>query len=205
MTVESLLSYCKPFYPGWRDEDLAQLIGEYELPLGRRIRQLSRGMRIKAALAASLAYRPKLIVLDEPFSGLDILVREQLIESIVERTPEATAFLASHDLAEMESFATHIAYLQEGCLQFVEEMTNLTARFREVEITLDAPAGLPQDLSPRWWSVEQSGVVVRFIDSQYESTRTDAEVRARFSGVRDVTVRGLSLRAIFLALARARR
>ena len=70
-------------------------------------------MRVKASLASSLAYRPKLIVLDEPFSGLDVLVREQLIESILGRTPEATVFLSSHDLAEIESFASHVAYLNE--------------------------------------------------------------------------------------------
>src|SRR5438094_5454673 len=104
-------------------------------------------MKVKAALAPSLAYRPRLIVLDEPFSGLDVLVREQLIESIVERTPEATVFLASHDLAEIESFATHIAYLNEGRLQFVEEMTALADRFREVEVTSDAP---PSDVPSSW-------------------------------------------------------
>src|SRR2546426_4247045 len=110
MKVGYFLSYCKPFYPAWRDEDAAELVRTYDLPLDRPLKALSRGMRIKAALAASLAYRPRLIVLDEPFSGLDVLVREQLIETIVERTPEATVLLASHDLAEIESFATHIAY-----------------------------------------------------------------------------------------------
>src|SRR5947209_12488378 len=113
MTVGAFLQYCRPFYSGWREEDAAELVRAYDLPLGRPLKSLSRGMRVKAALASSLAYRPRLIVLDEPFSGLDVLVREELIESIVERTPEATVFLASHDLAEIESFATHIAYLNE--------------------------------------------------------------------------------------------
>lgn len=95
--------------------------GLYELPLERKLKSLSRGMRVKAALASSLTYRPRLVVLDEPFSGLDALVRDQLIESILERASEATVFLASHDLAEIESFASHIAYLDEGQLRFVEE------------------------------------------------------------------------------------
>src|SRR5204863_3509551 len=94
MTVKAFLQYCKPFYPDWRDDDAAALVRAYDLPLDRPLKALSRGMRVKAALASSLAYRPSLIVLDEPFSGLDVLVREQLIESIVERTPEATVFLA---------------------------------------------------------------------------------------------------------------
>ena len=109
MTVGAFLAYCKPFYPEWRDEDAAALVKQFDLPLDRPLKALSRGMRVKAALAASLAYRPKLIVLDEPFSGLDVLVREELIESIVERTPEATVLLASHDLAEIESFASRTA------------------------------------------------------------------------------------------------
>jgi ABC-2 type transport system ATP-binding protein len=78
-------------------------------------------------------------VLDEPFSGLDVLVREQLIESILDRTPEATVLVCSHDLAEIESFASHVAYLNEGRLEFVEEMGALTDRFREIEITLESP------------------------------------------------------------------
>ena len=80
---------------------------------------------MKTSLAASLAYRPRLLILDEPFGGLDVLVREQLIETILERTPELTVLLASHDLGEIESFATHVGYLNQGRLEFVEEMSVL--------------------------------------------------------------------------------
>jgi ABC-2 type transport system ATP-binding protein len=136
-------------YPSWDGALAAELIRQFELPLDRRLRALSRGMKVKAALAASLAYRPRLIVLDEPFGGLDVLVREQLIESIVDCTPEATVLLASHDLAEIETFATHVGYLNEGRLEFVEEMGSLNARFREVEVTLEAPPGTAFPDSPR--------------------------------------------------------
>ena len=203
MTVGYFLSYCKPFYPTWNDSDAAQLIRAYELPLDRPLRALSRGMRIKAALAASLAYRPRLIVLDEPFSGLDVLVREQLIESIVERTPEATVLLASHDLGEIESFATHIAYLNEGRLQFVEEMEHLAERFREVEVTLEAPTTLPPNLPGTWLNPEQSAVVVRFTDSAYDQERTRSEIQHRFAGVREVAARSMTLRAMVVVLAKS--
>ena len=205
MTVKYFLAYCKPLYPGWRDEDLTDLVRLYELPLSRPLGKLSRGMRVKAALAASLAYRPRLIILDEPFSGLDVLVREQLIESILERTPESTVFLASHDLAEIESFATHIGYLNSGRLEFVEEMAALARRFREVEVTLDAPAAVPADLPPPWLTPESAGVVVRFVDSQYNAAHTETEIRRRFGSVREIAARSMSLRAMFLALARSAR
>jgi ABC-2 type transport system ATP-binding protein len=203
MRVDYFLSYCKPFYPEWRDEDAAELVRLYELPLDRKLKYLSRGMRVKAALAASLAYRPRLIVLDEPFSGLDVLVREQLIESILERTPEATVLLASHDLAEIESFATHIGYLSEGRLQFVEEMPSLAERFREVEVTLQAPAPLPGDLPAEWLNPEQSSVVMRFTDSRFDADRSRQEIQRRFAGIREIAARSMSLRAIVVALAKS--
>ena len=203
MKVGYFLSYCKAFYPTWSDADAADLVNLYELPLDRKLNSLSRGMRVKAALASSLAYRPRLIVLDEPFGGLDVLVREQLIESILDRTPEATVFLSSHDLAEIESFASHIAYLDEGRLQFVEEMAALSARFREVEVTLEREVELPRGLPATWLNVEQVGVVVRFTDSGFSEERSEAEIRNRFVGVREVTARALPLRGIALALAKS--
>ena len=107
---------------------------------------------MKAALASSLAYRPKLIVLDEPFSGLDPLVRDEFIEGLLESAGEATILISSHDLAEIESFASHVGYLERGRLRFSEEMTALSARFREVEVTLDAapvlPANWPANVAP---------------------------------------------------------
>jgi ABC-2 type transport system ATP-binding protein len=205
MRVGYFFSFCKRFYPTWHDADLAELVSTYELPLDRPLKALSRGMRMKAALAASLAYRPRLIVLDEPFSGLDVLVREQLIESILERTPEATVFLASHDLAEIESFATHIAYLNEGRLRFVEEAGTLFERFRDVEVTLGNPQELPRDLPASWLNPEHSSVVVRFTDSRFERQRSQEEIRRRFSGVREIMVRNMSLRAIVVALAKSAR
>ncbi len=204
MTVDYLLSYRKAFYPEWSGQDAAELVRLYELPLRRKLSALSRGMQVKAALASSLAYRPRLIILDEPFSGLDALTREQFIETILDRTPESTVFLASHDLAEIETFATHIAYLNRGRLQFVEEMAGLFDRFRVVEVTLDQPASqLPRDLPQTWLNVEQTSVVIRFTDSRFNNQLTNNEVRERFSGVRDVTASVMTLPAITVALMKS--
>jgi ABC-2 type transport system ATP-binding protein len=114
MTVGGLLDYMRPFYPTWDRALEQQLVRQFDLPLGRKLKHLSRGMRMKAAFASSLAYRPPLIVLDEPFTGLDPLVRDELIEGLLERAPETTIFLSSHDLAEIESFASHVGYLEAG-------------------------------------------------------------------------------------------
>ena len=203
MRVNYFFSYCKEFYPGWRDEDLNELVRAYELPLDRKLKTLSRGMKVKAALAAALAYRPRLLILDEPFSGLDVLVRDQLITTVLERSGETTVFLASHDLAEIESFATHVGYLNEGRLDFVEEMGSLSERFREVEIVLETPAQLPSGLPAAWLNAEVSGPVIRFTDSRFDPQKTQAEIGNRFAGVREVSIRAVPLRGIFVALAKA--
>jgi ABC-2 type transport system ATP-binding protein len=112
-------------------------------------------------------------------------------------------FLASHDLAEIESFATHVAYLDQGRLQFVEEMTTLSARFREVEVVLENDGELPAELPADWLNPERTTLVVRFVHSRYEAGRTEAEIRRVLPGVREIAVRALSLRAIFVALAKS--
>ncbi len=94
MTVGMLLAYLRPFYPTWDRALEAAMIQQFNLPLDRKLRQLSRGMRMKAALAGSLAYHPKLIVLDEPFTGLDPLVRDELIQGLLERAEESTIFVS---------------------------------------------------------------------------------------------------------------
>ena len=205
MPVGYFLSYCKPFYPTWDDSLAAALIRQHELPLDRKLKALSRGMRIKAALVSSLAYRPRLIVLDEPFSGLDALVRDELIETVLEMAHEATVLLASHDLAEIESFASHIGYLEQGRLRFTEDMNSLSERFREVEVTLDSPAELPREWPSHWLNPEQASVVVRFTDSAFHRDTSETEIQARFSGVRSVTARSMPLRSIFVALAKSGR
>ena len=108
MTVSYFLDYLRPFYPTVGPCLEQHLLRQFDLPLDRKLKHLSRGMKMKAALASVLAYRPALIVLDEPFSGLDPLVRDELIEGLLERATETTILLSSHDLAEIESFATHV-------------------------------------------------------------------------------------------------
>jgi len=206
MRVSAFLDYLKPFYPAWDSELAANLVRQFELPLDRRLRSLSRGMKVKAALASSLAYRPKLIVLDEPFSGLDVLVREELMESLAASTPESTILIASHDLGEIESFATHVGYLNEGRLEFAEEMDALHARFREIEVLFESPQDrLPQVLPPTWLNAEQEGVVARFTDTRYDPARSREEVRRQFTGIRDVQAREMSFRSIFITLAKSRK
>ncbi|HEY6306591.1 MAG TPA: ABC transporter ATP-binding protein [Candidatus Angelobacter sp.] len=205
MRVGAFLDYLRPFYPAW-DRDLEnELVKQFDLPLDRKLRHLSRGMRIKAALAGSLAYHPRLIVLDEPFGGLDPLVRDELIEGMLERAAEATVLISSHDLAEIESFASHVGYLDQGRLKFSEEMTALAGRFREVELTLATPGALPEKLPANWMQASAAAATVQFVESRFDQERTSAEIRQVFGEPSNIAFNPMSLRSIFLAMARTGR
>src|SRR5207253_8125503 len=137
---------------------------------------------------SSLAYRPRLIVLDEPFTGLDALVRDELIEGVLECADGATILISSHDLSEVESFASHIGYLDRGRLQFSEEMTSLVDRFREIEITLANPSQSPISWPAASLNTEQSPAVVRCVDTQLDQARTIAQVRCLFGNTHPISV-----------------
>jgi ABC-2 type transport system ATP-binding protein len=201
MNLKYLLSYLKPFYPTWDDGRAEELVTQFRLPLDRPIKHFSRGMQMKAMLASSLAYHPKVLVLDEPFSGLDPLTREELIGALLECGPETTTVVSSHDLADIESFASHIGYLDKGKLEFGEELSSLTARFREVEVTLAEPA-LPAPWPAHWLRPEASPAVVRFVETHFDPERTVGEIRLLFRGVTNIEANPMPLRSIFLTLAR---
>lgn len=205
MTAGEYLEYLRPFYPRWDVAMEAELVKQFDLPLGRALKHLSRGMRMKAALVSALAFRPRVLFLDEPFSGLDALVRDDLIQALLGRAEEMTVFLSSHDLGEIESFASHAGYLEDGRLKFSEEMASLVNRFREVEVTLGSARALPESWPAAWLQPESAGAVVRFIDSAHEAVRTAAEIGRMFPGAKSVEARPMSLRAIFVALARGKK
>ena len=118
---------------------------------------------------------------------------------------ETTIFLSSHDLAEIESFASHVGYLEEGRMLFSEEMTVLADRFREVTITLAAPAPLPREMPSAWLQAETADCVLRFVHSEYRGEASEREVAGLFPGARDVAWEAMPLRSIFLAIAKTGR
>jgi ABC-2 type transport system ATP-binding protein len=143
--------------------------------------------------------------MDEPFSGLDPLVREDLIEGLLENADGLTILVSSHDLADIESFASHIGYLDHGRLQFSEEMTSLTERFREIEVSVEPCTVIPvgNQWPANWLRPESTPALVRFVETHFDAERTSIEIRQLIGGVRNISVNPMPLRAIFIALARS--
>jgi len=208
MTVDELLAFCRPLYPSWDEPLCRKLLDDFDLPAGAKIGRLSRGMRVKAALVSSLAYRPRLLVLDEPFSGLDPVVRDDLVHGVLELAEQEqwTVFISSHDLDEVERLVDTVGFMDAGRLVLAEPFEDLHARFRRIEATTGAQqvehagAAAPD----AWIGLERAGRVIRFVDTQYVEGETERRAGERFSASR-VEAHPMTLREIFVAIVRDRR
>lgn len=207
MTVTELLDYVRPMYPDWDRDFEKQMLAEFELPLRTRLRSLSRGQRMKAALLSSLAYRPKLVVLDEPFSGLDPLVRDEFLHGLLELTETEgwSVFVSSHDIEEVERLADRVAIIDKGCLQLSESSESLLERFRAVEVVLEDETQKTSGLPENWINVQSVGRSVRYVDTSFQSDSQLELIRNHFPNAVHHDAQPMSLRDIFIALARTYR
>ena len=116
MRVEELLRYVQAFYPNWDENYAESLRKQFALEPTAKIKNLSRGELAKAALLVALAYRPELLVLDEPSSGLDPVVRRDILEAIVRTVADEgrTVLFSSHLLDEIERVSDRIAMIVNG-------------------------------------------------------------------------------------------
>ena len=205
MTLDVLERYLAPLYPGWDFALASELRGRFRLPGGRRLRTLSRGERMKAALLAALAPRPRLLIMDEPFTGMDALVKDELVRGLLESvTGEGcSVLLCSHDIGELEALADWVGFLDSGRLILSEPMDVLRERFKRVEVMMNGgPFVSTDELPPEWLSVERSGKRATFLIPDHGAPSAEDEVRRRFPGAARVDVRLASLREVFVGLAR---
>jgi ABC-2 type transport system ATP-binding protein len=203
MTPDRLLDYVRPFYSTWDEALSRKLRVDLGLTAQAPLRTLSRGTRMKAALLTSLAYRPELVVLDEPFTGLDPLVRDELIRALLE-LPDAhpcTMFVSSHDIEEVERLADWVGFIDRGRLVFAERVSSLLGRYRLVEVIV--PDGVnprpPDDQS--WLFQGVASRTVRFIDTNHDAPGAMSRIVSAYPGA-SISAVPLSLREIFVALAR---
>jgi ABC-2 type transport system ATP-binding protein len=201
MTVQRLMRHLSSLYPRWED---ARLLEDLQLPPECPIKHLSRGMRMKVALASVLAFGPELVMMDEPFSGLDTAVRSEIIQTLLDRAHDngMTVLISSHDLEEIETFATHIAFLRCGRLLFSEPIEVSLERCREVTVTFETEIADREmtKLPAGCVAAEAQGAMLRFVDMRANVNDHEDAIRELMPEAVQVQSEGMNLKAIFLAL-----
>jgi ABC-2 type transport system ATP-binding protein len=137
LKVKDMESIFKAAYVNWNHETYLKLLNEFELPVKKNVRQLSRGQKMKLALALALSHNAKILVLDEPTGGLDPLVRDEIIEKLkdfVTNDASHSILFSSHIISDIEKICDYVAYIHKGKIQFYEEKNVLMQKVREREL-----------------------------------------------------------------------
>jgi ABC-2 type transport system ATP-binding protein len=196
MTVEQTIRFASSFYPDWRPEMEKKLLLDYELPLNRKVKMLSKGMRTKLALLLAFARRPELLILDEPSEGLDPVGIEHLLQILVAQAAEGVSvFFSSHQIAEVERVADQVCILEKGCLLMDASLDQLRQYYRRIDLVFPTP---PPEREFRISGVQRIQTSGRQI-SVFASENTEAVIeRAHDLDAISVEVAPVGLRDIFL-------
>ena len=116
MRIEELIRYSRAFYPAWDDAYAEELRKMFALDPMAKVKSLSKGQKARAGLLIALAHRPELLVLDEPSSGLDPIVRRDILGAVIRSVAEEgrTVLFSSHLLEEVEQVADHVTMISGG-------------------------------------------------------------------------------------------
>ncbi len=149
MRVDELIRYTQAFYPKWDTAYAEELRTQFGLDPRAKIKTLSRGEHAKAALLIALAYRPEMLLLDEPSSGLDPVVRRDILEAIIRTVADAgrTVFFSSHLLEEVDRVADDIAMMFEGRVVLAGALDDVKEKHRRLILRFDSPQPSPPKLS----------------------------------------------------------
>lgn len=189
MTPRQLGRFCSRLYPRWDTSGFSARLSRFEVPLATAFGQLSKGQKAQVMLALALASSPRLLVLDDPTLGLDVVARRAVYEELIVELADRgmTVFITSHDLAGIEAVANRVAILNACKVALEEPLEDLKKRFRRITFGRvngrgdrssdgsDLIAALePLEVKSRGRGIE--ALVARFDDEAFERLRATADV-----------------------------
>ena len=172
MRIDELMAYTQAFHATWDVSYARALLETFGLDRSKKVRELSKGMRAQAGLVAAVAHRPELLILDEPSSGLDAVVRRDILDAIVRTVADdgRTVIFSSHLLDEVERMSDHVTMMHNGRVTLSGPLDEVRRSYQRSRVqfaqSFDQPPALDLALAMegggRTWSVVHSGSIERF-------------------------------------------
>ncbi len=202
MTVAEMVRFTAAFFPGWRADLEKRYLETFELPLDRKVKALSRGMRSKLALVLTLCRGAELLILDEPTEGLDPAVTEQVLQILVAHvaSERMTVFFSSHQIAEVDQIADHVVIIDRGRTVVSGALDDLRENFRRIQLVFEGDAPQPTFRTPGVQRVWRKGRVLTVLSSAGADALLE---EARALAPSSIDVAPVTLKEIFLESAAA--
>lgn len=204
MTIAEVLWFTQSFYPFWDDALCESMLRDYGLDPRKKVKQLSHGMTTKLALILALCHDPDLLILDEPTTGLDPLIREEFLDGVnrLIRVRPRTVLFSSHIMSDIEKVADTIGIINEGRLLVCTGRDALMRRTKRLKVALrsgsnafDPPHGtIFADVDGPFWNL-----------TTYDMPETELHRLRNDSRVEHFDVQDLSLEEIFKAFIKGAR
>lgn len=198
MRVDEIIWFCKGFYPSWDDKFCMELQKKLELPGDRRVGEISRGMQAKLGLLLAMSYRPELLILDEPTAGLDVVVRRDFLEGVIEliQNEGRTVFFSSHIVHEVERVADWVGIIDAGKLIYCAPMEQLKSEVKRIALSFDT---MPSTFSTI------PGVLITEVDRRQAAVAVQGFGKSTLDAVKalhpkDIRVDDLGLEDIFVSM-----
>ena len=147
LTVKQVGNVMKHTFRNWDNAEYARLVEKFALPDKKQFKEFSRGMKMKLGIAIAMSHNSKLLILDEATSGLDPIVRDEVVEMFSDFTRDEnhSILISSHIVSDLEKLCDYIAFLHKGKLLLCEEKDLLLAEYGLIHCTADELKMLPSD------------------------------------------------------------
>lgn len=194
MGKKGLVRFYKSFYPDFDEAYFNELT--QNLPMGKRpVRRLSTGMKMLLSISVAIARRPQVLLLDEPFAGLDVVVKKQVIDLITRETDMAV-LISSHNLLDLEKLSDEVTFLMKGQVTASGDLfTVKESTFKRMQVVFEGDA--PVDLT-EWEGVTQVETLGRVVTITYEGDSEALESRLTAQGVLVLERLGSTLEEAFI-------